>query len=67
MSVDDWHVSDHRPINLHVTLDCSIDLTSIMVRAQDLNYDDLNTNNVIISQFTRNHNFTAIKKCIVRA
>ena len=35
--VDDWHISDHRPISLEVEVECKIDLGWLLKRAIDLN------------------------------
>ena len=35
---NDWHISDHAPISLHIELSSSVDLTGLLMRSSDLNY-----------------------------
>ena len=51
----DWHLSDHCPISLEIAVKFEIDLSFLLVRAQDLNMTNNDTSS--INQFLSNYDY----------
>ena len=55
----DWHISDHQPIYISVSIDRGIDVYSLLRRAQDVNH--VRDNRAEILQLKANYDFASIK------
>ena len=57
MVQDGWHISDHRPVTLEITVDQEVDAQTLLIRAQDINYchDDIN-----VTQFRQRYDYGAM-------
>ena len=56
---DDWHLSDHRPLQLNLAFSKQTDIRRTLVRAVDLNKDI--ESNRLIKRFSSNYNYEIIK------
>ena len=59
---NDWHLSDHRPIMLVLLISKSVNISSILPRAIELNESDEKQN---ISRFNGNYNYDIIEQYLV--
>ena len=58
--VNDWHISDHRPISLDIEANCDIDVGWLLKRAIDLNSSSSDSANEVI-QFRGNYDYDGMK------
>ena len=57
--MNDWHISDHRPITLELEVNANIDMLGLLKRAVDLNYIN-NDTDIEIHQFKGSYDYEAI-------
>lgn len=62
--LNNWHISDHRPIALSLKIDTSPDLYSTLKRAVELNYESKPTA-FEIQQLKGNYDYVAISNSLV--
>ena len=58
--VNDWHLSDHRPISLEINAECKIDIGGLLKRAIDLNSSSSDSANEV-RQFRGNYDYDAME------
>ena len=58
--VNDWHISDHRPISLEIETECKTDLGWLLKRANDLNSSSSDSVNEV-HQFRGNFDYEAME------
>ena len=61
----DWHLSDHKPIALHVQLPTDVNLVGLLTRSIDLNYS-FNDSSTEIVQFKGNYNYDKINDNLIQ-
>ena len=62
----DWHLSDHKPIMLHLRIPCEINLSGLLARALDLNHVPNDIYNEI-TQLKGNFNYDQINKDLINS
>ena len=55
----DWHMSDHRPIYLSVNIDCIASSNTLLVRAENLNYE-FSPNIPVIRRYNKCYDLSVI-------
>ena len=55
----DWHISDHRPVCVDVCIDCTTSSNSLLVRAENLNYE-FSPDVSVIQRFNKSYNLNVI-------
>ena len=63
--LNDWHLSDHRPISLLIGIDTKPDLSGLVKRAYDLNFEHSPTSDEI-KQLKGNYDYDAIQDYLLQ-
>ena len=61
----DWHISDHKPTSLEIHVDSTISSTTILARAENMNYE-YSPQQIKIQRYNKNYNFESINDYIQR-